>query len=132
MSQSLMHIGQTLVGFMIVTGPVIILLLILKARDRRESTLRFIILKQLRSPNLRGLYTFRIRHGVLLGGNTIVVNLWDIPREQVWDTTMHLALSLPPKVRLVVNGTMDQKHKVSFALKVKREAFAVHPAFCCS
>ena len=62
---------------------------------------------------------------------SILVNLWDIPREQVWDTTTRLALSLPPKVRLVVNGTMDRKHKVSFALKVKREAFSVHPAFCC-
>ena len=131
MSQLLIHIGRTLVGFIIVTGPVLILCLILKVRDRRESKLRFIILKELSSPNLKGLFTFRIRHGLLPGGDTVIVNLWDISREQVWDTTMHLSMSLPPDVRLVVNGTMDQKHKLGFALNVKREAFSVRPTFCC-
>jgi hypothetical protein len=131
MSQSLIHIGQTLAGFMIATGPVIILLLILNARDRRESTLRFIVLKQLSSPNLKGLFSFRIRRGSLLGRNTVTLNLEESSREQIWDTTMHLSMNLPPEARLVVNGTMDQKHKMGFALEVKREGFSVHPTFCC-
>jgi hypothetical protein len=44
---------------------------------------------------------------------------------------MRLSMSLPPEVRLVVNSTMDHKHKVGFVMKVKREGFSVNPAFYC-
>lgn len=130
MSQLLIHIGHVLVGFMIVLGPVIVLLLILEVRERREAVLRRIILEQLRSPDLRGLFTFRIRHGLVLGSRA-VVNLWDCSKEQIWDTTARLSMSLPPEVRLVVNFTMDREHEVGFALKVRRETAYLCPTFCC-
>ncbi|MGA7145878.1 MAG: hypothetical protein WBY47_15370, partial [Desulfobacterales bacterium] len=85
---------------------VIVLLLILNARDRRESTLGGIVFEQLRSPDLRGLYTFRIRHGLFLRSSVVIVNLWDCSKEQIWDTTTRLSISLPSEVRLVVSGTM--------------------------
>jgi hypothetical protein len=131
MSPLLIRLGQLVLGFMAVTGPLIIMLMLLEARDRRESSLYGIILKRLSSPNLRGLFSFRIRHGLLSGRNTVIVDLWGCSSEQIWDTTMLLSMSLPPEVRLVVNGTMDHKHKVGFAMKVKRDAFPVDPAFCC-
>lgn len=131
MSQFLFHIGRLLVGFIIVVGPVIVLLLILDTRDHRESALRSIIYEQLRSPDLRGLFTFKIRHGLLLGNSTVVVNLWDCSKEQIWDTTTRLSMNFPPGVRLVVNGAMDREHKVEFVLKVKREVASLHPTFCC-
>jgi hypothetical protein len=131
MSPLLIRLGQLVLGFMAITGPLIVLLLFLEARDRRESSLCGIILKQLNSPNLRGLFSFRIRHGLLSGRGAVIVDLWGCSSEQVWGTTMQLSMSLPPKVRLVVNGTMDYKHKVGFAMKVRREAFSVHPALCC-
>lgn len=132
MSPWLIRLVQLVLGFMAVTGPLIVLLLILKARDRRESLLCGIILKKLNSPNLRGLFSFRILHGILLGRNTVIVDLWGCSSEQVWDAAMQLSMSLPAEVRLVVNGTMDHKDKVGFAMTVKREAFSVDPAFCCS
>ena len=131
MSQSLIHIGHLLVGFMILFGPVIVLLLILNARDRRESTLRGIVFEQLRSPDLRGLFTFRIRHALFLGSSVVIVNLWDCSKEQIWDTTTRLSISLPSEVRLIISGTMDREHKVEFALKIKREAASLRPTFCC-
>jgi hypothetical protein len=131
MSLLLIRLVQLVLGFMAITGPLVVLLLILKARDRRESSLCGIIIKQLNSPNLRGLFSFRIRHGLVLGRNTVILDLWGCPNAQIWDTTMQLSMSLPPEVRLVVNGTMDYVHKVGFAMKVKREAFSIHPALCC-
>ena len=131
MSQSLIHIGHLLVGFMILFGPVIVLLLILNARDRRESTLRGIVFEQLRSPDLRGLFTFRIRHALFLGSSVVIVNLWDCSKEQIWDTTTRLSISLPSEVRLIISGTMDREHKVRFALKIKREVASLRPTFCC-
>lgn len=131
MNPLLFHIGHLFMGFIIAAGPVIVLLLILNARDRRESTLRRIIYEQLRSPDLRGLFTFRIRHGLLPGKSTVVVDLWECSKEQIWDTTTRLSMRLPPEVRLVVNGTMDREQKMGFALKVKREVASLHPTFCC-
>jgi hypothetical protein len=121
MSQLLIHISHLLVGFMILFGPVIVLLLILNARDRRESTLRGIVFEQLRSPDIRGLFTLRIRHALFLGSSVVIVNLWDCSKEQIWDTTTRLSISLPSEVRLIISGTMDPEHKVGFALKIKRE-----------
>ena len=131
MSQSLIHIGHLLVGFMILFGPVIVLLLILNARDRRESTLRGIVFEQLRSPDLRGLFTFRIRHALFLGSSVVDVNLWDCSKEQIWNTTTRLSIHLPLEVRLIVTGTMDREHKVGFTLKLKREVASLHSTFCC-
>ena len=131
MSQSLIHIGHLLVGFMILFGPVIVLLLILNARDRRESTLRSIVFEQLRSSDLRDLFTFRIRHALFLGSSVVIVNLWDCSKEQIWDTTTRLSISLPSEVRLIISGTMDREHKVRFALKIKREVASLRPTFCC-
>jgi hypothetical protein len=131
MSQLLIEIGRLFLGLVAVTGPLIVLVLILEARDRRESKLCGIILKQLNSPNLRGLFSFRIRHGLFFRRDIVILDLWGCSSEQLWDTTVQLSMSLPPEVRLVVNGTMDYKHKVGFAMKVRRDAFSVDPAFCC-
>jgi hypothetical protein len=131
MSLLLIRLGQLFLGLAAVTGPLVILVLILKARDRRESNLCGIILKQLNSPNLRGLFSFRVRQGLLLRRDVVILDLWGCSSEQIWRTTMQLSLSLAPEVRLVVNGTMDFKHKVGFAMKVRRGAYSVDPAFCC-
>jgi hypothetical protein len=126
MSQLLFHIGHLLGGFIVVSAPVIILLLILNDRDRREATLRGIILDRMNAPNITGLYTLRIRRRLLMGKDTVIINLGDSAKEQIWDTTMHLSLSLPPHVRLIVNGTIDGKRNVGFSLKVN----GVNPFDC--
>lgn len=131
MSPLLIRLGQLILGFIAITGPLIVLILILEARDRRESKLYGIILKQLNSPGLRGLFSFRVRLGLLFRRDIVILDLWGCSSEQIWGTTVPLSMSLPPEVRLVVNGTMDYKRKVGFAMKVRREAFSVDPAFCC-
>jgi hypothetical protein len=131
MSPLLIRLGQLILGFGAITGPLIVLVLILETRDRRGSKLYGIISKKLNSPNLRGLYSFRVRHGLLFRREIVILDLWGCSSEQIWGVAVQLSMSLPPEVRLVVNGTMDYKHKVGFAMKVRREAFSLGPAFCC-
>lgn len=118
MSQLLFHIGHLVGGFIVVSAPIIILLLFLNDQDRRKSTLRGIIVERMGSPNIKGVYTLRIRRRLLLGRYTVILNLGDSCREQIWDTTMHLSMGLPQRVKLIVNGTTDEKRKVEFSLKV--------------
>jgi hypothetical protein len=130
MLELLFRVGQLILGFASMLGPLILLMLLLKLRDQRESTLYNVVLHELNSPELRGLYALDIRCGLLPWRNTVLMDMWNSSHKEIWDTTMRLSLSLPPKVRLVVNGTMDQKSRLGFAIKVKREAPSIQPTFC--
>jgi hypothetical protein len=130
MLELLFRFGQLILGFASMLGPVILLMLLLKYRDQRKSTLCNVVLHELNSPDLRGLYALDIRCGLLPWRDTVLMDMSNSSNKEIWDTTMRLSLSLPPKVRLVVNGTMDQKSRLGFAIKVKREAPSTHPTFC--
>jgi len=130
MLELLFRIGQLILGFTSILGPLILLMVLLEFRDRRKSSLYGVVLRELNSPELRGLYALDIRCGLLPWRDTVLVDLWNSSNKEIWDTTMRLSMSLPPKGRLVVNGTMDRKSKLGFALRVKRGAPSIHPTFC--
>jgi hypothetical protein len=120
MSQLVIRLGQLVLGFLVIFGPLIFLFLLLEVRDRRQSTLYGVILKELNSPDLRGLFAVEIQCGIFSRQDTVIVDLWNCPKEQVWDAIIKLSAHLPSKVRLVVNGMADPCSQSTLTLKVQR------------
>ncbi len=120
MSQLVIRLGQLALEFLVIFGPLIFLFLLLEVRDRRQATLYTIILKDLNSPDLRGLFAMEIRCGVFCRQDTVIVDLWNCPKEQMWDAIIKLSAHLPSKVRLVVNGMVDPYSQSTLTFKVQR------------
>jgi hypothetical protein len=120
--------AQLTMGFLAVTGPLIVLWFLLEKRDSEESSLQGILLDQLKSPDLRGLYSIGIRPGSFFGGPTVTLDLWGCSNERIWETTLRLSSSLPSGVRLVVNGAMERHQAVEVSVMTRRAAAC--PAGC--
>lgn len=131
MEELLIRLGKLGVGFLSMMGPLVLLLIILKLRDERESVLHTLVLKKLNSPDLRGLFAVTIKCGLFSRQDTVVVDLWNCPKEQVWGTIIHLSTHLPPQVRLVVNGMTDFQSRSTLTLKVQRSIPSVSSVSCC-
>lgn len=130
MSQLVIRFGQLVLGFLVIFGPLIFLLLLLEVRDRRQSTLYDVILKDLNSPDLRGLFAVEIQCGIFWRQDTVIVDLWNCPKEQVWDAIINLSAHLPPKVRLVANGVADPCSRSTLTFKVQRCMPSVRSISC--
>jgi hypothetical protein len=131
MGELLIRLGELGIGFLSMMGPLVLLMVFLKLRDQRESILYFMVLKELNSPDLRGLFAVKIRCRVFSRQDTVMVDLWNCPKEQVWDTIIRLSAHLPSQVRLVVNGMADSRCRSTLTLKVKRSIPSVSSVSCC-
>jgi hypothetical protein len=127
----LTRLGALGIGFLSMMGPLVLLMVFLRLRDQRESILYPMVLKELNSPDLRGLFAVKIRCRVFSGQDTVMVDLWNCTKEQVWDTVIRLSIHLPPEVRLVVNGMADSRSRSTLTLKVKRSIPSVSSVSCC-
>jgi hypothetical protein len=112
-------------------GPLVLLMMFLKLRDERESILYTAVLKQLNSADLRGLFAVKIQCGVFSRQDTVMIDLWNCPKEQVWDAVIRLSTHLPAEVRLVVNGMTDFRSRSTLTLKVERTIPSVRSVSCC-
>jgi hypothetical protein len=131
MEQLLIRLGELGVGFLSMMGPLVLLMMSLKLRDQRESILYTVVLKELNSPDLRGLFAVKIRCSVFSRQDTVMVDLWNCPKERVWDTVIQLSTHLPPEVRLVVNGMADSRSRSTLTLKVEKSIPSVSSVACC-
>jgi len=131
MEQLLIRLGELGIGFLSIMGPLVLLMIFLKLRDQRESVLYTVVLKELNSPDLRGLFAVKIRCSVFLRQDTVMVDLWNCPKEQVWDTVLRLSTHLPPEVRLVVNGMADSRSRTTLTLRLERSNPSVSSVSCC-
>ena len=131
MEQLSIRLGELCIGFLSMMGPLVLLMMFLKVRDQRESILYTVVLKELNSPDLRGLFAVKIRCSVFSRQDTVMVNLWNCPKERVWDTVIQLSTHLPPEVRLVVNGMTDSRSRSALTLKVERNIRSVSSVSCC-
>ena len=100
MFELLTNIGRLAIGFLGILGPVVFLIICLHVRDQRKSMLYAIVLAELNRPHLRGLYTVRAK----MWPDTVVIDLWNCSREQVWQVVERLSTKVPPRVRVEVNG----------------------------
>ncbi len=131
MGELLIRLGELCIGFLSMMGPLVVLMVFLRLRDQRESMLYVIVLKQLNLPDLRGLFAVKIRCRVFSRQDTVTVDLWNCPKEQVWETMIRLSTHLPSAVRLVVNGMADSRSRSTLTLKVQRSIPSASSASCC-
>ncbi|MGE5257819.1 MAG: hypothetical protein ACM3KE_14170 [Hyphomicrobiales bacterium] len=119
MTELLVSLGKLSIGFLGILGPVALLLCFLHIRDRRQSTLYPIVLCELNRPDLRGMFAVKIK-GRPLGADTVIVELWECSREQVWNVIERLSAKLPAHVRFEVNGITDCRARSTWKLTVMR------------
>ena len=131
MEELLIGLGELGIGFLSMMGPLVLLMIFLKLRDQRKSVLYTVVLKELNSPDLRGLFAVKIRCSVFTRQDTVMIDLWNCPKEQVWDTLIRLSTHLPPGVRLVVNGMADFRSRSTLTLKLERGIPSVSSVSCC-
>ena len=131
MGELLINFSELCTGFLSMMGPLVLLMVILKLRDQRESILYAVVLKQLNLPDLRGLFAVKIRCRVFSRKDTVIVDLWSCPKEQVWETIIRLSTHLPPEVRLAVNGMADSRSPSMLTLSVERSIPSAGSVSCC-
>ncbi len=131
MEELLIRLGELGIGFLSMMGPLVLLMIFLKLRDQRESLLYTVVLKELNSPDLRGLFAVKIRCSVFFRQDTVMIDLWNCPKERVWDTVLRLSNHVPPEVRLVVNGMVDSRSRSTLTLRVERSTPSVSSVSCC-
>jgi hypothetical protein len=130
MVELLIRLGELGIGFLSMMGPLVLLMIFLKLRDQRESTLYTVVLKELNSPDLRGLFAVKIRCSVFSREDTVIIDLWNCSKEQVFDTIISLFTHLPSGVRLVVNGMADFHSRSMLTLKVKSCIPSINSVSC--
>ncbi len=130
MEELLTRLGLLFIGFAGMLGPLILLMGFLRLRERRESILLGAVLKELNSPNLRGLFTVHVNCGLFTRQGMVTIDLQDCSKEQIWETIMQLSARLPLQVQLVVNGMTDSRSRSILTLNVKRSLPSV-PSVCC-
>ena len=131
MEELLIRLGELGIGFLSMMGPLVLLMMFLKLRDQRESILYTVVLKELNSPDLRGLFAVKIRCSVFSRQDTVMIDLLNCPKERVWDTVIQLSTHLPPEVRLVVNGMADSRSRSTLTLRVERSIPSASSVSCC-
>ena len=119
MNDLIVSLAKLTIGFVGILGPVVLLLMIMNNRDRRESMLFATVLLELNRPHLRGLFTVKIKSRPLWA-DTVVVELWNCSREQVWNVIEILSAKLPTHARLEVNGITDCRVQSTWKLIVMR------------
>ena len=127
MAELLVNLAKLFVGFLCIVGPVVVLLVFLRTRDRQVAMLSTTALKELNLPELRGLFAVRIKSNPFSGG-VVAVDLWNCSREQLWDVMQRLSAQLPAHVRVEVNGISDSRTRSTWTVTVKRNASCIA---CC-
>ena len=119
MEDFIFTLGRLAMGFAYIAAPLLAIILVLKYRDRREAALNTVVLKELNAPELRGLYTVRLKAGVL-AGQSVIIDLWGCSREQMWEVVSRLSDRLPSHVNLVLNGVSDPVSHTALTLRIER------------
>ncbi len=115
-------------GLAITLGPVVALMWLLHLRDGRESLVRLAALKHVSSRETRGLIAIQVRSALLLRRSVVTIDMWACSREQIWDTLARLGRDLPPRVRLIVDGSVDPQLTARFTLETSGRLSLCRPS----
>jgi hypothetical protein len=113
------------VGVVVMLGPFVLLVAFLNHRDRRETAHWVAALKSCAGPETRGRVTLRVRSRPLSRRSTVAVEFWAASREEIWELLTRLGRAVPPNVRIVMRGTVDDPCPARFTL----EAMPAHPGY---
>ena len=112
-----MELVKLVFGIVITFGSVAVLLTLLNWRDRRVSRLRHTAFEQLALPELCGRVAVQVRCVIFSRRSTVTVDLLAGTPREVWNVFTRLVSGLPPRVRLVVHGTVDRGFARPFTLE---------------
>jgi hypothetical protein len=93
----------------IIFGPVMVWLILLNLCDRRASRLRLSVSELLALTELRGRIAVQVRCAAFSASSAVNVDVLACTPHEVWDIFTRVASHLPPCVRLMVHGTIDQR-----------------------
>lgn len=113
----LISLGKLTLGFAAIVGLPLAVLLLLNNRDRRHGLLAAMVGRQLNTPSLRGLTCVRIT-GFWPNRDQVAVELWNCPRNQVWEVMEGLSQALPATVRVQVNGASECRLPAKWTLTI--------------
>jgi hypothetical protein len=111
--------GNVFIGFLCFLGS-FALLLILRTHQRREAMLSTTVLLELNAPELRGLFTVKIRSKPFLG-EVVAVDLWNCSRDKICEVMQRLAAQVPSRVRVEINGVRDCRAGSAWTLTARRK-----------
>jgi hypothetical protein len=127
MEALLLNLGKLALGFLCMLGPIVFLMALRRGRDRREAALALTVLRELNSPDLRGLFSLNVASRSV-GKDSVAVDLWGCSREQVWEVMEKLSAKLPPHAQVEVNGLSDARLRSAWTLTATRRVDS--PALC--
>ncbi len=124
MSELMIHLVTLGIGFFTLTGPVLVVMAGLRARDQREDRLYAQVLGELNTPDLRGLYSVRVDCRPF-GRDTVHLDLWGCSPQRVWEVMLRVSAVLPAGVKLAVGGVTDSRSASTWNLTVSKRCPAM-------
>ncbi len=124
----LMQLGGLLVVIALTYGPLVALMVLLNLRDRRKSRLHRTVLKQFASRDLRGRVAIQVRCALLSPRSVVAIDMRACSRDEIWEAVGHLSRSLPPCIRLVVDGMVDPQSPATFTVEATSTLPLCHPS----
>lgn len=105
--QGLMQLGGLILMVGITYGPVVGLLELLNLRDRRRSWLLGSVMKELAARHFSGRIAVHVHCALLSRRSVVRLDMRGCSRDEIWQALARLSRSLPPAVRLRVDGIVD-------------------------
>lgn len=115
--QALMQLGGLVAMIGLTYGPVVVLVALLNRRDRRQSRLLGTVLKELPPREFRGRVAVHVRCALLSRRSVLTLDMRACSPDEIWQAVGRLSRSLPPSVRLVVDGTPDPQCPATFTVE---------------
>ncbi|MGH7394159.1 MAG: hypothetical protein ACREJF_00955 [Candidatus Methylomirabilales bacterium] len=122
-----MQVGSLLLVIALTYGPVVGLMALLNLRDRRESAVLGVVLKQLASRDLLGRIAIRIRCALLSPRSVVAIDMRACSRDEIWEAVRRLCQGLPPPARLVVDGRVDPQLPATVTVEATSSPPLCHP-----
>ncbi len=112
--------GGFVASLALIIGPVLLWLILLNRRDRRQDRLLGSVLAQLSSPELRGRVAVRVRSGVLSPRSVVTLHVLAYSRSEIWEIMTRLSQCLSPHVKLEVTRPQDRQFLATFTVDTTR------------
>lgn len=116
--EPLMQFGGLVLLITATYGPVFALLALLNLRDRRESRLLGSVMKKLAAREFGGRLAVQVRCALLSPRSVVTLDMRTCSREEIWQAVARLSRSLPPGVRVLVDGTIDPRFPTPVTLAI--------------
>jgi len=116
--EALMQVGGLALVIGMTYGPVVALLGLLNLRDHRQSRLLGSVMKELRAREFDGRLAVKVRCALLSRRSVVTLDMRTCSRDEMWQALARLSRSLPPTVRVLVDGTIDPRFPAPVTLAI--------------